>query len=133
MKNAALAILAAIGAVGIFALFVLLSGLGCGFVRPIPTTPDAAVVDRFTGNLFDCHGQNLLVRGVALAAVRDCITGDDRDACLLRLPYEDRTIACAVRDEGAAANADVLAGLEGREVVADGARAWLTSRMVGFR
>jgi len=132
------AMLAVVGLGLLGALWVLMFvAAGCVTPGPVPPVqPDAAQTedvparDRFWRRTFDCHGQNLEVRARALSAATACLDGSepapDPDSCLLGLSYDDRSIACAVRDSGASANAAVLSGAGANlQRVADNARAWI--------
>jgi hypothetical protein len=118
------------------ALFFSLGASSCGTVQPVPSpSPDAAVVDKFSGHLYDCHGQALDTRQVVMDAVYDCLNAEGVDVQIANLPWEERFVACAVRDTGSAQNSSCLAaGNTGIAcTVASRARKWVCDRNLGFK
>lgn len=145
LRNAARIVIT--GSLAGLAFLGLLFALGpaCAtWPTPVPAVDagaplDVPPVDRFADRTFNCHGQDLVLRATAMGGAWTCLAGGDTAACLLCLPYDDRSIACAVRDTGAEANASDLAGEAGQlkyfdyRRVADAARAWLTARRMVLR
>lgn len=122
-------------------LCVLLAGCPQPLPPPIPgpspVSSDSGLPDPFKNGRFDCHSPTVAAEyTAALSGVRDCLFAPPL-ACLVSLlpTYNISTVACLVRDLGAAANSAVLAGTaSGTDgMVAADARVFINSEDLGFQ
>ena len=108
---------------------------------PTPSADAAPPADRFTAKIFDCHLDVVAVeRDSATSDVAYCLSGSSSatvDACVLTKlgQYNDATAACLIRDIGASANAEVLAGSKDttERVWADNARQFIQEHQLGYK
>ena len=119
------------------ALFLLAFGAAKCTLHPTPPSAiDAAPApDPFTGQIYDCHGLDLVQREDAKLATKACLMASGYVDCMLAEPYPRTMVACVARDVGTEANAAVLsgAGTDTDKAIANNARGFISSHNLGYK
>lgn len=112
--------------------------LGSACPQPLPPTPPPTPGDIFTAKVFDCRLPVVAVeRDSCRPSVRACLLDTAPTECLVQFAaeYNPASIACVARDEGASANANVLAGSAdpADKTMADATRRFILDHAMGYR